>query len=129
MVLLIIALAALMQAPRDLGIQALEANRKVVRRVQGSDALRFSISLSKGQYIQGVVEQDGIDVVVRLLSPEHKLLLEVDSPNDNRGPAPAYWIANGDGLNLLEISWGRKNYPPSRCHLRFRHTRTSTSCD
>jgi CHAT domain-containing protein len=129
MLLPIIALMALMQAPRDPGIQPLESNRKVVRRVQGSDTLRFSIGLSKGQYLQGVVEQDGIDVVVRLLSPEHKLLLEVDGPNDNRGPEPVYWIANEDGSYFLEIAGARKTDPPGRIRLNFKRPRASKEGD
>jgi len=46
----------------------------------------FTVDLEENTYVQLVVEQRGVDVIVKVSSPAGKSLGEFDSPNGNDGP-------------------------------------------
>jgi hypothetical protein len=68
------------QAPR------LEPGRLIERELAGGESHSYGIMLALGQYLQVVVDQRGIDVVVALFAPDGKKISEVDSPNGTAGP-------------------------------------------
>jgi len=53
-----------------------------------------------------VVRQKGIDLVVHLIDPAGKNLLEIDSPHDNERPETVYFVAQTAGPHRLEIAAG-----------------------
>src|SRR5690349_4109480 len=65
--------------------QTLILQQKIERELKGAEMHSYNIALKAGQYIHIVVEQRGIDVIVRLFTPEDKKLVEVDSPNGTQG--------------------------------------------
>ncbi len=73
----------LAQEPKE--VRQLEVGRPTEREMVGGENHYYEIALADGQYLNVVVEQRGIDVVVRLLGPDSKQLIEVDSPNGGRG--------------------------------------------
>lgn len=50
-----------------------------------------------GQFFEVVAEQEGADVVVEVIAPDGKSLIQVDSPNSDWGPEPAQVIAAESG--------------------------------
>src|ERR1043165_4551062 len=50
------------------------------------------------------VEQKGIDVVVKILTPDGKRLAECDTPNGDQGPEHAFFLAKEAGNYRIEIS-------------------------
>jgi CHAT domain-containing protein/Tfp pilus assembly protein PilF len=87
------------QAPRTL-----QLHRPVSDRIGGGESRAYQIGLKSGQYFAAAVEQKGIDVVVRLMDPAGKALLEIDSPNGDQGPESVYFIAETGGLYRLEVA-------------------------
>ncbi|MBX7218459.1 MAG: CHAT domain-containing protein [Blastocatellia bacterium] len=73
------------------------------QRIQGGEPHVFQIELAPGQYCEGVVVQDGVDLVVRVFQPDGHLLNEVDSPNSTEGPEPIGFIARMEGVHRIEI--------------------------
>src|SRR5262249_53427429 len=71
-----------------LEVRKLEAGKPIERELKGGEAHTYEIALATGQYLDVVVEQKGIDVVVRVIAPDGKPLKEVDSPNGTEGPEP-----------------------------------------
>ena len=63
----------------------------------------YALSLESGQYLHLVVEQLGVDVVATVQDPEGRLLLRVDSPNDNRGPEDIFLVPEVTGQYILGI--------------------------
>ena len=57
----------------------------------------FTVTLQENTYIQLVVEQRGIDVVVKVLSPDGKSLGEFDSPNGADGPEYVSFVSSTSG--------------------------------
>ena len=69
----------------------------------GGDAHDYKVLLKAGQFLHLVVDQRGIDVVVRLFGPDGKRIAEVDSPNGDRGPEPVQVVAAASGDYRLEV--------------------------
>ena len=78
--------------------EMIQAGTKLDRDLAGGASQQFSVSLQAGQFLKVVVEQKGIDVVVRLLDADGQILTEVDSPHGTEGPEPLAFVAKKDGL-------------------------------
>jgi CHAT domain-containing protein/Tfp pilus assembly protein PilF len=63
----------------------------------------YSFTVKAGQFIQAVVEQHGIDVVVSILGQDGAQLTVVDRQNSTQGPETASLIAPGSGVFQLQI--------------------------
>ncbi len=72
-----------------------------------------------GHVLRGVVEQQGIDVVVRVLGPDGALIAEVDSPNGTQGPEPIDAVAQRAGTHTIQISPLEENTAPGRYVIRI----------
>lgn len=64
----------------------------------------YNITLDPDQVLQLVVDQHGIDVVVRAFSPAGKLLGEFDSPNGTEGPENVSILSDTAGAYRIEVS-------------------------
>ena len=65
---------------------ALQSGVSVERTLAPGQSQSFTINLEQDQFLQLVVDQHGIDVVIKAFSPEGKGLGEFDSPNGTEGP-------------------------------------------
>jgi len=72
-------------------------------RLSGSAIRQERIVLRAGDLLSGAVEQDGIDLVVRVKGPGGATLLEVDSPNGIQGPEPVLLVAPVAGTYFVEL--------------------------
>lgn len=88
----------------------------------------FSINLEENQFLQLVVDQHGIDVVVRVFSPEGKSLGEFDSPNGNEGPENVSLVSVAAGIYRIEVAplGQMANAPAGRYELRVLELRHAT---
>lgn len=59
--------------------------------------------LAAGDFLHVVAEQQGIDLAVRLLDPEGRLLIRVDSPNGKQGPEELVEVAAIAGRHRFEV--------------------------
>lgn len=64
----------------------------------------FPINLEENNLIQLVVEQQGIDVIVKVSSPSGKLMGEYDSPNGSEGPEHVSFVAPSAGTYRISVS-------------------------
>jgi len=88
----------------------------------------FTINLEEDQFLQLVVDQHGIDVIVRVFSPEGKSLGEFDSPNGNEGPENVSLVSVVAGVYRIEVSplGQMANAPPGRYEIRVLELRHAT---
>jgi CHAT domain-containing protein len=63
----------------------------------------YSFTLGAGQFVQALVEQRGIDVLVKVFGEDGKLLTRIDRLNSIHGPENASLIAPGSGAYRLQI--------------------------
>jgi erythromycin esterase len=81
----------------------LETGKAIERAMAGGEAHEYKVPLKTGQFLHMVVDQRGIDVVVKLLGPDGQRIAEVDSPNGDLGPEPVQAVAAASGDYRLEI--------------------------
>jgi tetratricopeptide (TPR) repeat protein len=95
----------------------------------GGQQHAYQIALNAGEYLNLVVEQLGIDVVVKLIAPDGKQLLEVDSPNGEQGPEPLAWIAALDCAYRLEVGSLEKDAKAGHYQAKLIELRRATPND
>jgi hypothetical protein len=81
----------------------LELSKPIEREMKGGESHAYEITLEAGQFLDLVVDQRGIDVVVQVVAPDGKQLLEVDSPNGTQGPEPVKLIAEAAGTYRFQV--------------------------
>ena len=86
------------------GPTALQTNAPVERTLAPGQTHEFTVTLDDNTWIQLVVEQKGIDVVVKVFSPEGKPLGEFDSPNGNDGPENVSFVGTAAGTYRITVS-------------------------
>ncbi|MGH9880896.1 MAG: tetratricopeptide repeat protein, partial [Pyrinomonadaceae bacterium] len=85
-------------------VVTLAADKTVEREIKGGEKHTYQIALAANQFFDVLVEQRGVDVVVRLIGQQGEMLREVDSPNGTEGPEPISWVTEAAGVYRLEVS-------------------------
>src|SRR5678816_2034295 len=86
------------------GPTTLQPGTPIERTIGPNQTQQFDITLEENSFIQLVVEQRGIDVVVKVLSPSGKTLGEYDSPNGNDGPEHVSFVGVSAGTYSIMVS-------------------------
>jgi len=100
---LIFISASILQLETAIRQDLLETGPGLVRDLKGDEAHTYRIPVEAGKYIHVRVEQRGVDVVVRLLSPDGKPVAEIDSPNGRQGPEDLRALIESGGIYHLEV--------------------------
>jgi len=95
----------------------------------GGETHTYRIALVVGQYARILFDQDGVDVVVTLVSPDGQKLTEVDSPNGTIGPEPVSVIAEEAGDYRLEVRTLYGHVPAGRYTVRVTEARPASAHD
>src|SRR5262249_7811363 len=72
-------------AKNDADVRVLEQGKPIERELAGGQSHAYQITLSAGQFMKVIVEQRGIDVVVELLGPDAKPIMEFNSEIRSQG--------------------------------------------
>jgi CHAT domain-containing protein len=107
----------------------LEPLTPVERQLSGGESHPYIVTLDKGQYFHAVVNQQGIDVVVRIAGPDGQILTQVDRPNGLLGPEAISLIAKMPGVYRLEVFSLEKVTAQGRYRIKMEALRTATSLD
>jgi hypothetical protein len=81
----------------------LEPGKPIERELAGGQSHAYQITLSAGQFMKVIVEQRGIDVVVGLLGPDAKQIMEFDSEIRSRGQETVWQVAEVAGSYRLNL--------------------------
>lgn len=81
----------------------LQLGTPVERELGSGNVHEFSVSLEEGQYIQLVVEQRGIDVIVKVLFPSGKIVGEYDTPTGGEGLEHVSFVAVAAGNYRITV--------------------------
>ena len=83
---------------------SLRPGQPIERTIAQGETHAFGVRLEQNQFLQVVVDQRGIDVVVRVFAPDGKRLGEFDSPNGANGPEGVSLVAHDTGLYRIEVA-------------------------
>ena len=82
----------------------LELHRVIERQLGPGQTDEYRIGVAGGQFVRLVARQMGVDVIVTVLDPRGKTVLEADRLNGVFGPEAASWVADISGQYLVRIS-------------------------
>ena len=82
----------------------LQVGVPVERTIASGQTHSFSVNLKADQFLQLMVDQRGIDVVVRIFSSDGKSLGEFDSPNGSEGPENVSFLAATAGVYRISVA-------------------------
>ena len=120
------ARASLLQGQPD---DPLPFGKTIEREMSRGAKHRYSFTLEAGQFVQVVVEQKGVDVIVTIFGQDGKLLAEVDRPNSMQGLETASLIAPGSGGYHLQIRAQRTTSIPGGYQITLKEPRAAISSD
>ncbi|MBS1812931.1 MAG: tetratricopeptide repeat protein [Acidobacteria bacterium] len=99
------------------------------RNLTGGQSHYYQLSLLAEQYIQIEVDQKGIDVVVSLLAPNNKNLLEIDSPTGAAGQEILTFVTDTPGTYLVEVRSLEKDAAPGKYEIKLVELRNARAND
>ena len=110
------------------GGNTLQPGIPIERTLAAGQVHSYGVSLEQDQFLQLVVEQRGIDVIVRVFSPGGKRLGEFDSPNGTEGPENVSVIAEAAGVYRIEVAplSQMDHPPPGRYEIKIVEVRKAT---
>ena len=108
------------------GPSTLQLGVPIERTLAAGQSHSYVINLEQDQFLQLVVDQHGIDVVVRVFSPEGRRLGEFDSPNGTEGPEDVTVVAATSGLYRIEVAPLDPSPPPGRYEIKVVELRKAT---
>ena len=99
----------------------LQPGTPIERGLAPGQVQNFTIHLEENQFVQLVVNQRGLDVVVRVASPAGKSLGEFDSPNGDNGPENVSFVAVAPGAYRVSVALlnDNTNNPDGRFEIRI----------
>jgi tetratricopeptide (TPR) repeat protein len=107
----------------------LELGKPVERELAEGQSHSYQITLAAGQYLNVLVEQRGIDVVVRLQGPDGKLIFEFDSEIRKQGQEAVPLVAEVAGSYRLNVQAKLKEAPAGGYEIRAVELRAATEKD
>ena len=99
------------------------------RELKGGESHAFQISLTSGQFLHAIVEQENVDVITVTFAPDGKQLTESDSPNGVWGSEPILLVATLSGEYRVEVRSPDKKAPAGRYNIKIIALREATEID
>ncbi|HEU4510283.1 MAG TPA: PPC domain-containing protein [Pyrinomonadaceae bacterium] len=82
----------------------LQTGSPIERELASNQVHEFSVAVEENHYVELVVEQRGIDVVVKVTSPNGKSLGQFDTPNGSQGPEHVSFLALNSGKYSVTVA-------------------------
>ena len=107
-------------------VRPLEPGTSIEGELKGGNSHSYQITLAADQYLSVVVEQRGINLVVAVLGPDSKELLEADTAKSKQGSELLTVIAEVSGNYRIEVSPVEKDAETGRYGIKIVGLRTPT---
>src|SRR5215831_12033172 len=114
---------------REKDVRSLEPGKPIECELAGGQSHAYQITLSAGQFMKVIVEQRGIDVVVGLLGPDAKQVMEFDSEIRSQGQETVWQVAEVAGSYRLNVKAKYKGAPAGSYEIRVVELRAATEKD
>jgi CHAT domain-containing protein/tetratricopeptide (TPR) repeat protein len=101
----------------------------ITRELKGGQNHSYRIVLTSGQFLHAAVEQQGIDVITSVFTPDGKKLSESDSPNGIWGVEPVLVVASTPGEYRVDIYSPDKRAPAGHYRIQIVALRDATQID
>jgi CHAT domain-containing protein/Tfp pilus assembly protein PilF len=110
-------------------VRALEPGLTHRREMAGGQRHTYRIRLATDQFFKAIIEQDGIDVVARLLGPDGKEIMGFNSESRLRGQESVWQVAEAEGEYRLVVEPKLKEAAAAAYVIRIEEMRAATEND
>jgi CHAT domain-containing protein/Tfp pilus assembly protein PilF len=110
-------------------VTLLEAGKPIERELSGGETHRYQVSLAQGQYARVIVEQRGIDLLVKSFEPGGKVIAESDAEIRLNGEEKTELVAEAAGDYPVDVESKFKIFPAGRYQIRLSELRVATETD
>ena len=119
------------QAPVELSPTptTLEIRKPVQRSIAGGQKHLYRIDLSDSDFVMITLDQSGVDLIIRFLDQDGKLVAEFDSESRLRGTEKAEGVALGNGAFRIEVEPRYKDAPTGQYGIEWLVKRPATEND
>jgi len=114
-----VGLFTAMSAFGQTDIPELKLGQSLQKVISGSDIHSYNVAVEANLFMFGVVDQQGIDVVVRIYDPNGKQIEEIDSPNGRFGPEPVSLVADASGFYRIDVTPLNSDAEPGNYEIRI----------
>ncbi len=110
-------------------VRSLELGQTIKRKLVGAKSNTYRITLSANQFMNVIVDQDGIDVVVQVIEPGGKQIFGFNSESDLRGRECVPLVAESAGDYRLIVRPFQKTAAAGSYQIRIEEMRAATEND
>jgi CHAT domain-containing protein/Tfp pilus assembly protein PilF len=110
-------------------VRLLEPGKPIERELAGGQSHSYQLPLTADQYLLVVIDQRGINVVVQLLGPDDKPIMEFDSEIRDYGAQPVSQVADVSGTYRLNLRAKQAKTTAGRYEIRVVELRAATERD
>jgi CHAT domain-containing protein/Flp pilus assembly protein TadD len=110
-------------------VTTLDSAAAVERELGGNAPHTYTLTLTAGQFMDVVVNQQGVDVVVTLHGPDNKPLAEMDGPSATHAPERLSHIATTTGVHTVVVHSYNEFAPRGRYRITLEGPRAPEPTD
>jgi CHAT domain-containing protein/Tfp pilus assembly protein PilF len=107
----------------------LEPGKSIQQEISSGQRQSYQLQLSPGQYVKTIVAQRGVDVVVSLVGPDGKSIVDVDGDSRPVGQEVVELVADVAGVYQFKIEPKYKALPAGHYEIRVAELRAATERD
>jgi hypothetical protein len=109
--------------------QTIQKGFTVERELGSTEKHNYEITLNKGDLLNFVVEQRGVDVVLRIYTADGKFYDRLDSPNETQGDEPFQMVSANGGRYRIEINRWSEAMPTGKYFVKTVEIRQATNAE
>jgi hypothetical protein len=106
--------------------QTLQVGTSIDRQLKAGQSHTFYVELAENVFVQLVVEQRGIDVIVKVSSPDGKSLGNFDTPNGAQGPENVSFVSTTAGKYTIIVAPLNQESPEGQYQIKIIELREAT---
>jgi CHAT domain-containing protein len=110
-------------------VRVLEPRAAIEREISGGEAHSYRITLASHQFLLVVVNQHGVDVVVRVFGPDAQQIADVNNTSGAQGTERLSVVADVAGDYRLEVRPARREAARGRYDVKVEQLRAATQQD
>lgn len=126
---LFVITALMLAAATFAAAQKLEAGKTFEREIGGAERHSYDVQMKKDEAYNLVVEQRGVDVVLRVYAPDGSLAADLDTPNGANGDESLVFAPTVSGNYRIEITAFKADAPKGKYFVKTVATRPATKAE
>lgn len=106
--------------------ERLEPGKPIGRKLAGGEMHSYRVTLGAGQFLQVIIEEQGIETVITLFGPDSNQIIKIDGLNGKPGSKLLQAVAEYEGDYGVEVRAMEKQSPAGKYVIKIEGLRVAT---